>query len=234
MLKIEVNFVLVLILRAFILYIFIIVLMRIMGKREIGQLQPFELAITLIIADLIVIPMENTGVPLINGIIPVLVITFSQMLFSYLTVKNERIQQLMSGTPTVMIRNGKLIEQNLVSQNYNITELLEQLRLNGVNKIQDVECAMLETNGQLSVILKEMKSPVTVEDMGVIKPYEGIPIEVILDGKYISENLEIADVTLEDINKELEKNSITVDKVFFASVDAQKNFVIQEKQVWNR
>lgn len=225
---------LVLILRAFILYIFIIVLMRIMGKREIGQLQPFELAITLIIADLIVIPMENTGVPLINGIIPVLVITFSQMLFSYLTVKNERIQQLMSGTPTVMIRNGKLIEQNLVSQNYNITELLEQLRLNGVNKIQDVECAMLETNGQLSVILKEMKSPVTVEDMGVIKPYEGIPIEVILDGKYISENLEIADVTLEDINKELEKNSITVDKVFFASVDAQKNFVIQEKQVWNR
>lgn len=225
---------LVLILRAFILYIFIIILMRIMGKREIGQLQPFELAITLIIADLIVIPMENTGVPLINGIIPVLVITFSQMLFSYLTVKHERIQQLMSGVPTVMIRNGKLIEQNLISQNYNITELLEQLRLNGVDRIQDVECAMLETNGQLSVILKEMKSPVTVEDMGIIKPYEGIPIEVILDGKYISENFEIADVTIEDINKELERNNITVDKVFFASVDAQKKFVIQEKQVWNR
>ena len=107
---------LVLILRAFVLYIFIIFVMRVMGKREIGQLQPFELAITLIIADLLVIPMENTGVPLINGIIPVLIITFSQMFFSYLTVKNERIQQIMSGKPTVMIRNGNLVEENLVNQ----------------------------------------------------------------------------------------------------------------------
>ena len=221
-------------LKAFILYIFIILLMRIMGKKEIGQLQPFELAITLIIADLMVIPMQNPGIPLINGIIPVLVMTFSQMLFSYLTVKNEKIQQIVSGKPTIMIKNGKLIEENLIEQNYNITEMLEQLRLNGVEKIEDVECAMLETNGQMSVILKPLKRPVTVEDMGMVKQYEGIPIEVILDGKFISENFEIANVTVEDINKELERNNLTIDKVFFATVDAQKKFVIQEKQVKNR
>ena len=221
----------VLILRAFILYIFAIFVMRIMGKREIGQLQPFELAITLIISDLLVIPMQNTGVPLINGIVPVLVITLSQLLFSYVTVKNERIQQLLSGKPTMMVKNGRFIEKNLREQNYNITELMEQLRINGVDKIQDVECAMLETNGELSVILKTMKRPVTVEDMGIIKEYEGIPIDVILDGKYISENFERANITKEEIDKELERNNLTADKVFFASVDAQKSFMIQEKQV---
>lgn len=216
--------------RAFVLYIFIILLMRIMGKKEIGQLQPFELAITLIIADLLVIPMQNTGIPLINGIIPVLVITFSQMLFSYLTVKNERIQQLISGKPTVMIKNGSLVEKNLIKQNYNITEMLEQLRLNGVERIDDVECAILETNGELSVILKTLKRPVTVEDMGIVKEYQGIPVEIILDGKFISENFERANITQEEIEKELKNNNLTVDNVFFASVDAQKQFMIQEKQ----
>lgn len=225
---------LVLILRAFVLYIFIIFVMRVMGKREIGQLQPFELAITLIIADLLVIPMENTGVPLINGIIPVLIITFSQMFFSYLTVKNERVQQVMSGKPTVMIRNGNLVEENLIKQNYNITELIEQLRLNGVERIDDVECAMLETNGQLSVILKTLKRPVTVEDMGIVKQHEGIPVEIILDGKFISENFARANITKEEIEKELEIRNLTADKVFFASVDAQRKFMIQEKQVEDR
>jgi len=224
----------VLILRAFVLYIFIIFVMRVMGKREIGQLQPFELAITLIIADLLVIPMENTGVPLINGIIPVLIITFSQMFFSYLTVKNERIQQIMSGKPTVMIRNGNLVEENLINQNYNITELIEQLRLNGVERIDDVECAMLETNGQLSVILKTLKRPVTVEDMGIVKQFEGIPVEIILDGKFISENFNRANITKEEIEKELERRNLTADRVFFASVDAQRKFMIQEKQVEDR
>lgn len=216
--------------RAFVLYIFIIFLMRIMGKKEIGQLQPFELAITLIIADLLVIPMQNTGIPLINGIIPVLVITFSQMLFSYLTVKNERIQQLISGKPTVMIKNGNLIEKNLIKQNYNITEMLEQLRLNGVERIEDVECAILETNGELSIILKTLKRPVTVEDMGIVKEYQGIPVEIILDGKFISENFERANITQEEIEKELKNNNLAVENVFFASVDAQKQFMIQEKQ----
>lgn len=225
---------LVLILRAFILYIFAIFVMRIMGKREIGQLQPFELAITLIISDLLVIPMENTGVPLVNGVIPVLVITFSQLLFSYITVKNERIQQIVSGKPTLMIKNGNLVEPNLRKQNYNITELLEQLRINGVDRVQDVECAMLETNGQLSVILKTLKRPATVEDIGIVKQYEGIPVEVILDGKFISENFNRANVTLEEVKKELEKHNTTVENVFFATVDAQKQFVIQEKWVENR
>lgn len=225
---------LVLILRAFILYIFAIFVMRIMGKREIGQLQPFELAITLIISDLLVIPMENTGVPLVNGVIPVLVITFSQFLFSYITVKNERIQQIVSGKPTLMIKNGNLVEPNLRKQNYNITELLEQLRINGVDRVQDVECAMLETNGQLSVILKTLKRPATVEDIGIVKQYEGIPVEVILDGKFISENFNRANVTLEEVKKELEKHNTTVENVFFATVDAQKQFVIQEKWVENK
>jgi len=221
---------LVLIFRVVILYILAIVVMRIMGKREIGQMQPFELALTFIISELLVMPMENTGVPLINGIISVFTITFSQLLFSYLTLKSEKLQELMSGKPTVMLKNGELNEKHLRDQNYNITELLEQLRLNGVDKITDVEYAVLETNGQLSVILKPEKRPVTVEDMNIQKEYEGIPVDVILDGKIISENLSRANVTEKEVRKEISKNKLSVENVFLATVNAKKEFHIQAKK----
>lgn len=221
---------LVLIFRVFILYILCIIVMRMMGKREIGQMQPFELAITLIISELIVMPMENTGVPLINGVVAVFTITFSQQLFSYLTLKNEKLQELMSGKPTVMLKNGELNETHLREQNYNITELLEQLRLSGVDKITDVQYAVLETNGQLSVILKPEKRPVTVEDMAIQKDYEGRPIEIILDGKIIKKNLSSANITEKDINKEMNKNNLKIENVFFATVNAKKEFHIQMKK----
>jgi len=221
---------LVLIFRVVILYILAIVVMRIMGKREIGQMQPFELALTFIISELLVMPMENTGVPLINGVISVFTITFSQLLFSYLTLKSEKLQELMSGKPTVMLKNGELNEKHLREQNYNITELLEQLRLSGVDKITDVEYAVLETNGQLSVILKPEKRPVTVEDMAIQKDYEGIPIDVILDGKIIAENLSRANISEKEIIKEVNKNNLKVENVFFATVNAKREFHIQAKK----
>ena len=221
---------LVLIFRVVILYILAIVVMRIMGKREIGQMQPFELALTFIISELLVMPMENTGVPLINGVISVFTITFSQLLFSYLTLKSEKLQELMSGKPTVMLKNCELNEKHLREQNYNITELLEQLRLNGVDKITDVEYAVLETNGQLSVILKPEKRPVTVEDLAIQKDYEGIPIDVILDGKIVVENLSRANITEKEVRKEISKNNLKVENIFLATVNAKKEFHIQAKK----
>ena len=125
--------------RAFFLYLLIILLMRIMGKREIGQLQPYELAITLIISELVALPMENNSIPLLSGVIPVVTITIAQVLFSYLTTKSQWLQDIISGRYTIIIENGKMIQPNMLKQKYNITELLEQLRMNGVVKIDDVE-----------------------------------------------------------------------------------------------
>ncbi|MBQ7669019.1 MAG: DUF421 domain-containing protein [Clostridia bacterium] len=220
---------LVLVFRAFILYTFAIIIMRMMGKREIGQMQPFELAITLIISEALATPMENTNEPLLNGIIPVLTIVFSQLLFSYLTLKSEKLQEIMSGKPSIMLKDGIINEKNLRNQNYNITELLEQLRLNGVDKISDVEYAVLETNGQLSVILKPEKRAVTVEDLGIQKIDDGIPLNLVLDGKLVEKNLSHANITKEELESELKKNGLTIEEAFFVVMTSSNEYIIQRK-----
>ena len=216
--------------RAFFLYIFVIVVMRIMGKREIGQLQPYELAITMIISELVALPMENNGIPLLSGVIPILVITLIQILLSYLTTKSQWVQDVISGTYSVMVENGKLIEKNMAEQKYTITELLEQLRMNGVSKISDVQYAILETSGQLSVILKEEKRPVTAEQLKVKTEYEGLPINLILDGKMVYNNLSSAKMSEDDVNKILKDNKVNLKDVFYLNVDAKKEYYLQKKE----
>lgn len=221
---------LILIFRAFFLYIFVIVVMRMMGKREIGQLQPYELAITLIISELVALPMENNGIPLLSGVIPVLVITLTQMLLSYLTTKSQWIQDIISGTYSIIIENGKMMEKNMAEQKYTITELLEQLRMSGITKISDVQYAILETSGELSVILKESKRPVTAEQMIVNTEYEGLPINLILDGKLVYNNLSSAKLSEEDINKMLSEKGLNIEDIFYLNVDAKKEYYLQEKE----
>jgi len=221
---------LIAIFRAVFLYFLVILVMRIMGKREIGQLQPYELAITLIISELVTLPMENNGVPLLAGVVPAFTITLTQVLLSYLTTKSQWLQDFLSGRYTIMIENGKLIEDNLRKQKYNITELLEQLRMSGVTKIQDVQYAILETSGQLSVILKAPKQPVTAEQMMVNTTYEGLPTNIILDGKLIKENLSSAKLTEDSVIKKLQSANLMIENVFYASVDATGEFFIQERE----
>lgn len=216
--------------RAFFLYLLIVLLMRIMGKREIGQLQPYELAITLIISELVTLPMENNAIPLINGVIPAVTITIAQVLFSYLTTKSQWLQDFISGKYTIIIENGKMIQKNMLKQKYNITELLEQLRINGVVKIDDVQYAILETSGQLSIILKEEKQPVTAEQMKIKTDYEGLPVNLILDGKLVEENLSSASITVKDVEKRLKKDKLSIKEVFFASINAKGEYYIQPKQ----
>ncbi len=222
---------LILIFRAFFLYLLVILVMRIMGKREIGQLQPYELAITLIISELVTLPMEDTSVPLISGIIPVFTITITQVALSYFTTKSQWLQDFISGKYTIVIENGKMIQKNMLKQKYNITELLEQLRINGVVKVDDVQYAILETSGQLSVILKASKQPVTAEQMLVMTEYEGLPINIILDGKVVKENLESANITVYDIEKRLESEELSIKDVFYANVNEKGEFYIQKKEI---
>jgi len=217
--------------RAFFLYLLIILLMRIMGKREIGQLQPYELAITLIISELVALPMENNSIPLINGVVPVVTITIAQVLFSYLTTKSQWLQDTISGRYTIIIENGKMIQKNMLKQKYNITELLEQLRMNGIVKIDDVQYAILETSGQLSVILKDAKQPVTAEQMNVVNEYEGMPVNLILDGKLVEENLTGAKLTAKDVENRLAKDKLSIKDVFYASINAKGEYYIQPKQI---
>ncbi len=217
--------------RTAILYLLVIIVMRIMGKRQIGELQPFELVIAIMISDLAAVPMQNTGVPLVNGIIPILTLLMAQLLFSYIGLKSTKGRAIISGRPTILIENGKLKEKELRKEMFTINELLEQLRIKNISNIADVEFAVLETNGQLSVIPKSQKRPLSPEDLNIQTEYEGIPLVLIVDGNINTENLKTAKLDEKWLSDELKKFGIeNIKDVLFASLDSSGSLYFQVKE----
>ena len=149
--------------RAIILYIIVLVVMRMMGKREIGQLQPFELAISIMIADLASIPMADTGIPITNGIIPILGLLVMHLVISILNIKSIRAREIICGKPSILIYRGKIDEKVLKKERFTINELQERLRGNNVVNLGDVEYAILETSGEVTVIQKPNKRNITLK-----------------------------------------------------------------------
>ncbi len=143
--------------RAIVLYIIVLIVMRLMGKREIGQLQPFELAISIMIADLASIPMAETGIPITNGIIPILGLLVMHLVISIINIKSIRAREIICGKPSILIFRGKIDEKVLKKERFTINELEERLRDNNIFNIGDVEYAILETSGQVTVIPKPNK-----------------------------------------------------------------------------
>jgi len=206
-----------------------------MGKRQIGQLQPFELVITILISELAAVPMQNLGIPLINGIIPIFVLMFAQIILSYISLKSERARGIICGKPNIIIENGKIIEKELAKLRFNLNDLLEQLRVKGYPDIKDVEIAILETEGQLSVIPKSIKRPLTPQDLNISVKQEKLPITLIIDGEIIKENLPIANMTEKDLLYTLSNNNIQDYKqVLFAAIDSSGSFFFQEKQNYKK
>jgi len=222
---------LIIFIRTILLYIVILFAMRIMGKREIGQLQPFELAIVLIIADLASIPMQNIGAPILDGIIPIMTISILQIFLSFLTLKSEKFNRAISGTSTILIENGKLVEKNMREQKYNISELLEQLRLKDVVNVSDVEYAILETNGQISIINKSQKRPVTPEDLKIETQYEGYPTDLIYDGRVLTNNLKEINLDRKWLEDALKKFGLTIEDTFYANLSKTGELYYQRKDV---
>lgn len=168
-------------LRVIILYILVLSIMRLMGKREIGQMQPFELVIAIMIADLASIPMSDVGIPLFNGIIPILALLLLQSIISILNLKSIWFRSLVCGVPTILIYRGKIDEKVLKREKFTINELQERLRQNNIFNIADVEYAILETSGQVTVIQKPEKRNTTPEDFNIMPKYEGIPYDLVID-----------------------------------------------------
>jgi len=216
--------------RTLILYVIVVVVMRIMGKRQIGQLQPFELAIAIMISELAAVPMQNTGIPLINGIIPILTLLVAQLALSFVSLKSIKARALVCGTPKILIENGKINESNLRSEMYTMNDLLEQLRIGNTPNIADVEFAILETNGQLSIIPKSQKRPVNPEDLQMPTEYEGLPLDLIVDGYVITKNLVKAGLDENWLKQELNKLGVPNPKnILFASLDSSGKLYFQNK-----
>lgn len=225
------ELVLIVFLRALLLYTIVVVVMRLMGKREIGQLQPFELVIAIMIAELAAVPMESTEVPLMNGIIPIVTLLIAHLGFSYVNLKSERIRGIVCGKPSVLIEGGKLVESELRRQRYNLNDLMEQLRAKNFPNIADVEFAILETSGQVSVIPKSQKRPVVPEDLKIDTKYEGLPVNLVIDGHVLGQNLHAINLDEKWLQSELKKLGISSPgELLFASIDTTGEIYYQKKE----
>ena len=216
--------------RSVILYILVLIVMRLMGKREIGQLQPFELAIAIMIADLASIPMTEIGIPIYYGIVPILGLLMMHMFISFLNMKSIKAREILCGRPSILIYRGKIIEQELKKQRFTINELEERLRGNDVFNIGDVEYAILETSGQVTVIQKPEKRNVTPEDLNISPDYEGIPYDLVVDGKVMTENLKELGKNYKWLEKQTEKFNMKPEEALVVTLDAKGQIFCQKKE----
>ncbi|SKA85323.1 Uncharacterized membrane protein YcaP, DUF421 family [Caloramator quimbayensis] len=217
--------------RTIILYIFVVFVMRVMGKRQIGELQPFELVIAIMLSELAAVPMQDTGIPLRNGLIPIFTLMLLEITISIISLKFEGIRKIVCGKPSILIKNGKVLEDEMRKQRFNINDLMEELRISGYFNISDIEYAILETNGKLSIIPKIKQSPVTKEDMNINKAELKLPISIILDGVLNMKNLYASGYNIDWLNKKLKENKIDkIEDVFIAIFDTKGELFIQRRK----
>lgn len=215
--------------RTIILYLIVLVVMRLMGKREIGQLQPFELAISIMIADLASVPMTELGIPISNGIIPILGMLFMHMMISFINIKSIHMRKIICGKPSILIYRGKIDEKVLKKERFTVNELQERLRGNNVFNILDVEYAILETNGEVTVIPKPEKRALIPEDLDLKPQYEGIPYDLVVDGKIMYENLKAIGRDESWLEKQLHKYDAKPRDVLLATIDGKEQIFCQKK-----
>lgn len=224
------DIMLVTLIRAAILYFFIIACMRLMGKRQLGELQPTELVITILISEIITVPMQDNGVPLANSVIAVLLLVSLEIINSALCLKSAKLRSVVEGNPLIVIRNGVLCQKQLKQLRFSVEDLLEQLRLKDVFDISDVRYAIVETNGQLSVMLKPEKEPLTAETVCEVENNKDLPCLVISDGKTLSKNFRTCNMDDKKLENILKKEKITPDGIMLMQADSCGNYTIIKKE----
>ena len=216
--------------RAIVLYIIVLVVMRLMGKREIGQLQPFELAISIMIADLASIPMTEIGIPITNGIIPILGLLIMHLIISIINMKSIKAREIICGKPRILIYRGKIDEKALIKERFTINELEERLRGNNIMNLGDIEYAILETSGQVTVIPKPEKKNVIAEDLNITPEYEGIPYDLVVDGKVMNKNLKKIGKDYNWLKKEVRKFNMNPEEALIVTYDGKGQILCQKKE----
>ena len=216
--------------RAIVLYLIVLVVMRLMGKREIGQLQPFELAISIMIADLASIPMTEIGIPIFNGIVPILGLLVMHLILSLINLKSLKAREIICGKPSILIYRGKINEKELKKERFTINELEERLRGNNVVNLGDVEYAILETSGQVTVIQKPEKRNTIPEDFNIVPEYEGIPYDLVVDGKVMNKNLKAIGKNYNWLKKQVEKYDIKPEEALVVTIDGKGQIFCQKKE----
>ena len=210
--------------RTVIIYIFIIAAIRIMGKRQLGELQPAELVVTLLISDLAAVPMQESGMPLLDGVIPILVLVAMELLFSGLMLKVPFFYRLISGRPMVVIKRMRVT----------IGDLVESLREQNVFDIEQIQYAIAETNGKISVLLKPEYRQPSCGDLNAVPPDTGVSMIVVDDGRVSEWALSLCGLDRQWLEKTLKSQHCRIEDVFLMMADRSKKYTLIRKEQFQK
>ena len=217
-------------LRTVILYGLLIVTIRIMGKRQIGQMEPSEFVVTMLLANLAAVPMQDNGIPLLSGVIPMATVLGAELILSVLALKSLRMRKLLCGKPVILVENGNICKRNLDRTRIHLDELTEHLRQRGVLDLSTVKYVILETNGQISTFLHAECEPASARDAGIPVQENHLPYTLISDGRLMLENLQLSGHSRGWLRRQLESRNTTIADTLLFTVDRGGNIYFARKE----
>ena len=218
------------IIRTILLYAFVVLAVRLMGKRQISEMQPSELVITLIVSEIAAIPMQNTSQPLLSGIIPVMVLVALEIAASVLMMKSGKFRKMVCGSPIVVIRDGKILQNEMRRLRLTTEDLCVQLRQQDIFSIEDVQYCIVETNGKVSVLEKPQKRTPSADDLKVKIKDNKIETVVVSDGQILDNSLKLCGKNKDDVYKILKSEHTRLKDVFLMTLDALGKYNIVQKE----
>ncbi len=216
--------------RAAIIYSILLISLRLTGKRQVGELQISELITTFMISELAASPIQDLSIPLIYSIVPIVFLLCAEISLSFLATKSKRLKKLFFGNPSIIIKKGKLNQQELSRLRIGVNELLGELRIKDVSDISDVDYAILEQNGKLSVFLKQDKQPLCAKDLKIERKSSGIAHAIVVDGEINESNLSYAGKNIKWLMSYINKTNLALDEIFLMTVNDDNNITIIKKE----
>ena len=216
--------------RTIALYLVLIFSIRLMGKRQIGQMEPSEFVVTMLVANLAAIPMQDPGLPLHSGLVPILTVLGLELVLSGVIMRSVALRRFFCGKPVILIDNGKLLQDNLRRTRVTLDELTGHLREKDVLDIRTVQFAILETNGNLSVFPYPKHLPVTAKDAGIQAGKQSLPVTLIEDGYISQKNLAVAGKSAQWLQKFLADQGLAPEAVFLLTIDRQGHTLLIRKE----
>ncbi len=220
------------IIRTFIIYCAVGVCVRLMGKKQLGQLQPGELIITIIISEVVATPITDPQAPLISGLLPLGLLASFEIISSVIATKSVRFRYLEDGKPITVIKDGVLQQKSLKTLRFTIDDILAALRQKDIFSIDDVEFAVAETNGTLSVLPKASKRPLTPEALQGKEKDAGASYTVVVDGVILESVIEESAVTLDEVKRKIEREKVSVNDILLMTVDKNKTYTVILKRIF--
>ena len=197
----------------------LILTVRLLGKRQIGEMEPSEFVVTMLLANLATIPMEEPDRPIMHGLVPIALVIAAEMLMAFAMLRSIRLRRLLCGKPVILIENGRIVEENLRRTHVNLDELTMHLREQEIFDLTEVKFAILETNGQLSTLLFAKDRPASARDAGIRASETELPVTLVSDGNLMRENLAVAKRDEKWVEKELQKRNCSLSQALLLTVD---------------